>query len=311
MISSLPGIWESPRSLGHATTLEMPICPSQLTVADGSPYVDLLDTRSTFPVSLGYPHTPITPTFLPSDPLVDGIASPSFECGSMPSPYSAAQSHCDCVDMQLSHMNRLNHLLAEPLPLRFDQSLQAIKSTFCASRVFLQCEKCVKDSANQLLVISVLNLTLQLFECWIPCENPRASRVELGLGLEIRYGYYELCQEEDKQIRALLLRSLLLQCRDVLSTLTSTISTISHEVPKLADSAASEIKPSSEEPSGQSWADPREGSEPDAVGDAPEGNCFLPIIAGYEATVEAFLQSIAPKECTCGSKIQTVFTRGK
>lgn len=300
MISSPPGIWESPRSLGHAATLEMPICPSQLTAADGLPYVDLLDTRSTFPVSLGYPHTPVTPTFLPSDSLGDGIASQTFDSGSMPSPYSAAQ--CDCVDMQLFHMNRLNHLLAEPLPLRFDQSLQAIKSTFCATRVFLQCEKCVKDSANLLLVISVLNLTLQLFECWIPCENPR---VEHELGLEIRYGYYELCQEEDKQIRALLLRSLLLQCRDVLSTLTSAISTISHEVPKLADSAGSEIKPSSEEASGQSWADPREVSETDAVSNAPEGNCFLPIIAGYEATVEAFLQSIAPKECACGSKLSS------
>lgn len=286
--------------------MEMPICPSQLTAVDASPCVGLMDTCHTFSVGLGYPHTPVTPTFLPSDPLADGMASPSFGSGSVASPFPSAP--CDCLDMQLFHMNRLNYLLAESVPVRFDHSLQTIKLTFCACRVFLQCDKCDKSSANLLLVISVLNLTLQLFEYWIPRETSRVHRTEYGLGL--RYGYYEVCQEENRQIRSFLLRGLLLQCREVLSILTTFISTSCPEVTKLPDNEDStENKLVTGEASSQTWMLPDKSQvtipdlDPDAASSAPGGNCLLPIIAGYEATVEAFLQSVSANECICGSKL--------
>lgn len=304
LIPGPPGLWESPRSFGSGTALETPVCPSHLTAVDDSPFADLVDPCPTLPVGLGYPHTPVTPTFLPSDPLADGTTSPSFD-GSVSSPFPAAP--CECVDMQLFHMNRLNNLLAESLPLRFDLSLQTVKATFCASQVFLRCGKCTKDSANLLLVISVLNLTLQLFEYWISRETTRALRAEHGL--EMRYGYYEVCQEENRQIRTFLLRGLLLQCREVLCTLTTAINTFGVEAPRLTDSEDSaETKMTTEEPSIQPWLPSDQlgaiipGLNPDALAGGPGSNCLLPIIAGYEATVEAFLRTISSNECICGSK---------
>lgn len=285
-------------------TLDTPICPSQLTVAEDSPYFDLMDTSPAFPVGVVYPHTPVTPTFFPSDPLTDEIASPSFGSGSVASPYPTAP--CDCVDTQLFHANRLNHLLTQSMPLRFDHSLQTIKLTFGACRVFCQCGKCAKDSTNLFLVISVLNLTLQLFEHWVPRGTSRGHRVEHGL--ELRYGYYEICQEENRQIRTFLLRGLLLQCREILSILTTLIGTASHEVTELGDvEGSSEDSTVSEEASSQAWMSPDTPQmsflclDPEASG-VPEDNCLRPIIAGYEATVEAFLQSISMNECICGSK---------
>lgn len=206
--------------------------------------------------------------------------------------------------MQLFHMNRLNHLLAESLPLRFDHSLQTIKATFGACQIYLQCGKCAKDSANSLLVISVLNLTLQLFEYWVSRETSRTPRAEHGL--DIRYGYYEVCQEENRQIHTFLLRGLLLQCREVLSIMTAAINTVCFDGPKLAEcEGPEEIAP--DEP-GQFWASSDHlGAAlsdlyPDMVANGPANNCLLPIIADYEATVEAFLLTVSSNECICGSK---------
>lgn len=296
-----PGIWESPRNFGSATTLDTPICPSQLGTVDGSPFTDLMDSCPTIPLGMGYPHTPVTPTFLPSDPLVDGMGSPPF-VGSVPSPYAAAQ--CECMDKQLFYMNRLNHLLAESLPLRFDQSLQTIKATFCGCRIFFQCVKCPKDSGNLLLAISVLNLTLQLFEYWITRETSRAPRAEHGI--ELRYGHYEVCPEEGLRIRSFLIRGLLHQCRDILSIITATVNSACVEVLK-TEGESSRDSCLTEEAISRAWASSEQLSvrmpdpDMDALGAVPKGNCLLPIIAGYEATVEAFLQSIPSHECICGS----------
>jgi hypothetical protein len=205
--------------------------------------------------------------------------------------------------MQLFHMNRLNHLLAGSMPLRLDHSLQTIKCTFCACQVFLQCTKCAKDSTNLLLTISVLNLTLQLFEYWVSRETTRAPRPEHGV--DIRYGYYEICHEENRQIRNFLLRGLLLQCRDVLLALKNTASAADIQISKLGDQEGSEPKLSDEHAS-QNWTTSEHVgllSDLDAgiLGGTPRSEGLLPIIAGYEATVSAFLQSTSWGECICGS----------
>ncbi|OQE30980.1 hypothetical protein PENFLA_c002G10567 [Penicillium flavigenum] len=300
LISNQPGFWESPRSFGNATTLESSVCPGQLTTVESSPFTDLVDPCPALPAGLGYPHTPVTPTFL-SGELADGMTSPSL-AGSVASPYPI--SPCECVDMQLFHMNRLNHLLTGSMPLRLDHSLQTIKCTFCACQMFLQCTKCAKDSANLLLTISVLNLTLQLFEYWVSRETSRAPRPEHGV--DIRYGYYEICHEENRQIRNFLLRGLLLQCRDVLLALKSTASATEVQIPKLGDHEGPSEPKLSDEHGSQHWA-PSEhvGLLPDLDTDiqsgTPRSEGLLPIIAGYEATVSAFLQSTSWGECICGS----------
>ncbi|KAJ5888063.1 hypothetical protein N7495_008104 [Penicillium taxi] len=300
-----PVVWESPRSFHSTTVMETPICHSQITGVDGSPFTDLVDPCPSLPMGFGYPRTPVTPTFLPSDSLGDGRASPPF-AGSVSSSYTTA--HCECVDMQLFNMNQMNHLLTESIPLRFDHSLQAIKATFCAGRMFLQCGKCAKDSANLLLLVSVINLTLQLFEYWISRETSRVLRAEHGV--DIRYGYYEVCQEENWQIRIFLLRGLLLQSREILSMLTTSVNSVFFDIAKLVDEEGS-IKPSSplKQPHLQYWdlLDHHIGAtipslDTESLSANPGSNCLLSIIAGYEVTVDAFLQSVSSNECICGSK---------
>ena len=104
-----------------------------------------------------------------------------------------------------------------------------------------------------------------------------------------------------------LLRGLLLQCREVLSIMTASVNTVYYNTPKLAERAGSPNKILTEGP-GQLWALPDHlgislsDLDPDMVGNGPGNNCLLPIIAGYEATVEAFLQTISSSECICGTK---------
>lgn len=220
---------------------------------------------------------------------------------SVSSPYSSL-APCECVEIQLFHMNRLNQVLAESQPLRFDQCLQTIKSTFGAAQIFLQCRMCVKDNANLLLLISALNLTLQLFEYWITLEGSPAPQADHTV--DIKYGYYEVRHEENLQIRTFLLRSLLLQCRDLVSLLKTSVSAscLDGESPVVA-------KPTTGKTGNQHWwllgnlGVPFSELDPDLLSDnGSESNCLLSIIAGYEATVYAFLQSVSTNECICGSK---------
>ncbi|OGE53175.1 hypothetical protein PENARI_c008G00283 [Penicillium arizonense] len=300
LISNQPGFWESPRSFGNTTTLESSVCPGQLSTVEGSPFTDLVDPCPAIPTGIGYPHTPVTPTFLSGESLAEGIASPSL-AGSVASPYPL--SPCECLDMQLFHMNRLNHLLAGSLPLRLDHSLQTIKCTFCTCQMFLQCSKCAKDSTNLLLTISVLNLTLQLFEYWVSRETPRIPRPEQGI--DIRYGYYEICHEENRQIRNFLLRGLLLQCREVLLALKIAATATDLQIPTLNEDEPSEPKASEEHIAHWVPSD-HFGLLPDLDAQlssgTPRSEGLLPIIAGYEATVSAFLQSTSWGECVCGSR---------
>ena len=271
---------------------------------DGSPFTDLGDTCPVIPINVGYPHTPVTPTFLSPEAVVDGIPSPSF-AASLSSPFPTAP--CDCVDMQLFHLNRLNNFLAEPLPLRFDHSLQAIKAAYCTNQAFLQCGKCVKDSTNLLLTISVLNLTLQILEFWISRETSRTMRIDPDI--DIRYGYYEICPMEHRKIRLFLLRGLLLHCRAVLALLTTAVNTVCIGASNPIDSNGSESSGLPIEKSrNQAWTSTLEhcvnsmpDEDPGALDLGSGNNCLLPIVAGYEATVEAFLESISTYECICGS----------
>ncbi|KAF3386914.1 hypothetical protein F1880_001094 [Penicillium rolfsii] len=299
LIPGPPNLWDSPRGLGNIA-LETPIRPVQVTTADSSPFANFMDACPSLSLGVGYPQTPVTPTFLSSDPVGNGTTSPPLK-GSISSSYTGF-APCECVDMQFFHMNRLNQLLAESQPLRFDHSLQTIKATFCAGHILLECRKCAKDSSNLLLLISVLNLTLQIFEYWISRETSRAPQADHGVN--IRYGYYEVCHEENLQIRAFLLRGLLLQCRELLTLLTTSVNT------SYVDGESSTMaKTTTEETDHLPWSTP--GSlctplpdlDPDLLSNSDsESRCLLPIIVGYGATVDAFLQSVSTNECICGSK---------
>jgi hypothetical protein len=196
-------------------------------------------------------------------------------------------------------MDWLSHLVAQPVPLRFDHSLQAIRTSFYACQMFLQCSKCAKDSSNLLLTISALNLTLQLFEYWVSQEPSRTSRPERGPGL--RYGYYEIDHEENRQIRNFLIRGLLLQCQSLLSVLKAAISSASLLSPKLVDGERSTGPTTTEDCIGWvSFGATVPDLDPDLLNNTPSSICLLPIVVGYESTVEAFLYSMSSTDCICG-----------
>lgn len=209
------------------------------------------------------------------------------------------QPPCECVERHLFHRDRLSHLMAQSLPLRFDHSLEAIRTSFYACQMFLQCSKCAKDSSNLLLMISSLNLTLQLFEYWVSQETSRTSRPDRGP--DLRYGYYEIGHEENRQIRNILIRGLLLQCQSVLSTLKASINSASLPSPKLVDAVRSSGSTTTEACIGWvSFGATVPDLDPDLLNNAPGGSSLLPIVVGYETTVEAFLYSMSSADCICG-----------
>ncbi|KAJ5095496.1 hypothetical protein NUU61_004852 [Penicillium alfredii] len=299
LIPGQPGLWESPRILDSVATLETSVCSGQLPALDGSPFIDRADSCAVLPAGIGYPHTPVTPSFLSADILVDGMTSPSL-AGSVASPYTLVP--CECVELQLLHMNRLSQLLAEALPFQFDHSLQTIKAAFNVCQMFVHCGQCAKDSANLLLAISVLNLILQLFEYWVSQATSDASRPEHSV--DLHYGSYEMCHDENRRIRNFLVRGLLLQCREVLSGLKGVVHTAGFEMPKFVNGEGGVTESAApQDPSSQPWASPRRHlGMPDM--DASESSCLLPIVTGYEATVEAFLRSFSAEDCICRTGVR-------
>ena len=169
-------------------------------------------------------------------------------------------------------MNHLRHMVADPLQLRFDQSLQAMQAALAVCREFLQCTGCHKDNTSLLLSVSVLDLTLQLFDYWMSYEYtaggvdrlPPAGTVPGTASVPVGYGEYELGFEETRQVRRFLLHGRLQQTQEVLRLL--------KEVIELSMSGSSE---------------------------GLEGSWLQQILRGYETTVEAFLQGMMPCICHC------------
>ncbi|KAJ5601508.1 hypothetical protein N7510_011042 [Penicillium lagena] len=296
------GLWESPRSFGSVATLEASVYPGQLTSEslqrlDSSPLADVADPScASLPAGLEYPQTPVTPAFIPRDSMTTETSGLSL-AGSVSSLY--LQPPCECVERHLFHMDRLSHLVAQSVPPRFDHSLQAIRTSFHACQIFIQCSKCAKDSSNLLLTISALNLTLQLFEYWVSQETSRTSRPDRGP--DLRYGYYETGHEENRQIRNFLVRALLLQCRSVLSVLKTAINSAALPSPKLVDVERSAEPTPTEDCIGcVSFCATVPNLDPDFLNGTPGSRQLLPIVVGYEATVEAFLYSMSSAGCICG-----------
>lgn len=207
------------------------------------------------------------------------------------SPYSI-QPPCECVTVQIYHMNQLSRVATATVQLQFDQSLQNIKTAMSSCRGFLQCSACQKDSANLLLSVSIFDLILQLFDHWITHHEA----VSLSSGSDaanIRYGHYELDHQEVRRIGNFLMQGLLLQCREILGLLKETVDVcigprrlVSPELDNYSiggsDAGFSALQ-----------------LHPGQVSDGVNGNCLHHIMMGHEATVEAFLRTISLRECIC------------
>lgn len=205
-------------------------------------------------------------------------------------PYSLPS--CECLTVQVYHMNQLSRVATDTVQLRFDQSLHSIKATLSACRGFLQCTTCQKDSANLLLSISILDLVLQIFDHWIAHYEATPLK-PVPDATNIRYGHYELDHEENRRIGSFLIRGLLLQCRDVLGLLKETIDLCIGPQKLVSPEADSYSFDGSD--AGFSLLQLHSGQ----AGDAVNGNCLHHIMLGHEATVDAFLRAVSLRQCIC------------
>lgn len=212
-------------------------------------------------------HASMSPTFLQKEFITKGLTSFPLAVH-IPSAFPPT---CECGEALGFHMNRLRHMVADPLQLRFDQSLQAIQGALSVCREFLQCTGCHKDNTSLLLSVSVLELTLQLFDYWMSYELtnggvdrlPPPGTMPGTAPLPVGYGECELGFEETRRVRRFLLHGRLQQTQEVLRLL--------NEVVELSMSGNSEV----------------------------EGSWLQQILRGYETTVEAFLQGMMPCICPC------------
>ncbi|THC98981.1 hypothetical protein EYZ11_001532 [Aspergillus tanneri] len=211
---------------------------------DSLPSADLMNTQ-----------TSMSPTFLQKEFITKGLTSFPLAVH-IP---SALQLTCDCGEALGFHTNQLRHMTADPVHLRFDQSLQAIQAALSVGRIFLQCTGCHKDNPSLLLSVSVLDLTLQLFEYWMSYEFAAGVERLVWPG-PVGYGEYEMCPEETRRVQRFLLQGRLRQAQEVLGLLKETV-----------------------ELSGSGGID---------------GGWLRQLIEGYETSMEAFLQSLGGCICS-------------
>ncbi|KAH8423830.1 uncharacterized protein LDX57_001587 [Aspergillus melleus] len=257
---------ESPRSQDAHTTLHscLPFHESA-NMEYASSYGDSLPPSGSDPIAA---HASMSPTFLQKEFITKGLTSFPLAVH-IP---SAFQPTCECGEALGFHTNRLRHMVADPLQLRFDQSLQAIQAALTVCRDFLQCTSCHKDNTSLLLSVSALDYTLQLFDYWMSYEFttggvdrlPPPGTVPVTGPLPVGYGEYEMGVEETRRVRRFLLHGRLQQTQEVLRLL--------KEVVELSMSGN---------------------------GEGLEGSWLQQIIRGYETTVEAFLQGMIPCICHC------------
>ncbi|KAF7714609.1 Fungal Zn(2)-Cys(6) binuclear cluster domain-containing protein [Penicillium ucsense] len=294
----IPGqsdIWDCPVGLANGPLL-VPMSPSlmspSLMLAMGdSPLIDRDDLAS-----------PVTPSFMTFDPPELCMISPP-QSDSVSSPY-APLSLCECKEMQLHNLSRLGQLLASPQSLRFDQTLQMIKMTLEVGRVFLQCQLCAKDYSNLLLLTSILNTVVQLFERIASRETRREPQAGQD---NTKYGSYEIYPGEANQIQGFLLRGSLQQCKDVLSMLVAAV-----KVNLQARSSLLMLHWDASQEIDEAWIS-SDDYFPPAIkaevedeadiewmsGMSSEMQHLMSVIAGFEVSLDRFLQSISLGQCVC------------
>ena len=270
---------ESPGSFQGAMTVDTPLSTERSSI--GSVF------ESNTSPGLRYLPDSMSPTFSPKESTVKGVPEFPF---AVHIPYTI-QPSCECVAIQVYHMNQLSRIALDTVQERFDQSLQNIKTTLSACRGFLQCSSCQKDSTNLLLSVSILDLTLQLFDQQI--AHNEATYKPVSDAVNIQYGQYNLEREEKRRISNFLIRGLLLQCRDILELLKESFD-LCIGPQKLLNPVVESCTFEGDYASSSLWMQ----FHPGHAGEG-NGNCLDQILMGHEATVESLLRAVSLRECIC------------
>ncbi|OOF90457.1 hypothetical protein ASPCADRAFT_10623 [Aspergillus carbonarius ITEM 5010] len=208
--------------------------------------------------------TSMSPTFLQKEFITKGFTS----CPLAVHIPNTLQP-CECSSALIYHGNRLRHMLVDSIHLRLDQMLQGIKIALSVCRGFLQCPNCHKDNTNLLLSVSILEITLQLFEYCIRYEFSSPSTGDHSM--IVGYGEYEMSADETRRIRRFLVRGRLLQGKEVLGLLKEAVEMSRQMSPDLRDLSGT---------------------------DGLEGEWLQTILMGYEGTVETWLQAMSDSMCS-------------
>ncbi|OJK05232.1 hypothetical protein ASPACDRAFT_110590 [Aspergillus aculeatus ATCC 16872] len=244
----------------------------------------------------------MSPTFLQKEFITKGITSCPLAVHMQPT--------CDCGDALVFHMNRLRSVTTMVHHPRFDLLLQAIATALATCRISLQCPGCPKDGTHLLYAASIVDFTVQLFDFAIPYElsltgtttttttttttaaaaaasTTTSTSPATDPGVLVGYGEYEIALDETRRIRRFLLRGRLLQCREVVRLLQETTEVSRQELFIRGGGGGS----------GSPGATATGAADLTAAFE--NGDLILQILAGHDATVEAFLQAMAGDGCMC------------
>ncbi|KAL4896969.1 hypothetical protein BDV59DRAFT_198417 [Aspergillus ambiguus] len=226
-------------------------------------------------------HSAINACMLTTDTPLDYASTygtPAFAAGVFPFtmhiPDALQPPGCECDETLAFQMSGLRHMVADTGQLRFDQSLQAIKTALTGCQSFLHCTGCAKANTTILVAVSTLDLVLQLFDYWMSYEfaGPATATVPAPAPATepVAYGVYETEPEETRPIRRVVLRGRLVQCKEVLGLL--------HEAVDVTEASSS--------------------TGGGGGSNGLEGSWLQQIIRGYASTAESFLQPLVG--CICG-----------
>ncbi|GCB25095.1 sterigmatocystin biosynthesis regulatory protein [Aspergillus awamori] len=206
----------------------------------------------------------MSPPFLPKEFISRGFTGCPLAVH-IPNPLQP----CECTNALLYNVNQIRTMLADSMHLRLDQILQGIKIALTVCRNFLRCPNCHKDHTNLLYSVSILDITLQLFEYWTSYELSSAPAG--GHNMIVPYGDYEMGPDETRRIRRYLIRGRALQCREVLGLLKDAVEMSRHLSPEL-----------------------RELNGTDGL----EVEWFQQMLGGYDTMVETILRAMSDNLCT-------------
>ncbi|KAL9123554.1 MAG: hypothetical protein Q9217_007022 [Psora testacea] len=149
--------------------------------------------------------------------------SPSLSVG----PGKISASNCCCVTRKAGILCKLSGLKDVSPSIRLDKGLAIINQAIVACQTFVDCPDCRKDAGRILLVLMILRLALDLL-CQITSHLkskgfPAADIGRVGdrADVALKFGTYEIGEDEEQLIIKMLIRRTMLRCAGALQSMQS------------------------------------------------------------------------------------------
>ncbi|KAI9875170.1 MAG: hypothetical protein M1830_008790 [Pleopsidium flavum] len=136
-------------------------------------------------------------------------------------------SRCLCVAREANILSKLSGLTDWSPSIRIDEGLTLLNQAIIACQTFLDCQLCRKDAGRILLVLMVLRLALDLLgQITSHVKSKGFSAGDIGrvgdqADVALKFGMYEICEQEEKLIIKMLIRRTMLKCAGTLQSVQS------------------------------------------------------------------------------------------